>query len=76
MTTATTLISGEQGTILSCNRKAKNAADRVGASYMGHHGPVYGLRRNPFYPKYFLSLGDWSARVWNEDLRAPLLTTR
>lgn len=70
------MIGTEQGSVLSCNRKAKNPADRVGASYPGHHGPVYGLKRNPFYPKYFLSLGDWTARVWNEDLKVPLMTTQ
>lgn len=32
--------------------------------------------RNPFFPKYFLSLSDWSARVWNEDLRTPLMTSK
>ena len=42
----------------------------------GHCGPVYGLTRNPFYPKFFLSTGDWSVRVWNEDLRTPVITSR
>jgi hypothetical protein len=27
-------------------------------------------------PKCFLSLGDWTARIWNEDLRSPLITGR
>jgi dynein intermediate chain 2 len=31
--------------------------------------------RNPFFPKYFLSVGDWTWRVWNEDLRSPLLVS-
>ena len=39
------MVGTEQGLVLPCNRKAKNPADRVGASYGGHHGPVYGLRR-------------------------------
>lgn len=39
------MVGCEQGSVLSCNRKAKNPADRVGSSYMGHHGPVYGLKR-------------------------------
>ncbi|WIA16722.1 hypothetical protein OEZ85_013376 [Tetradesmus obliquus] len=67
------MVGCEQGSVLSCNRKAKNPADRVGSSYMGHHGPVYGLKRNPFFPKYFMSVGDWTCRIWNEDLRSPLL---
>lgn len=32
-------------------------------------------RRNPFFPKYFMSVGDWTWRVWNEDLRSPLLVS-
>ncbi|BDA50396.1 Dynein intermediate chain 2, axonemal [Coccomyxa sp. Obi] len=69
------LVGTEPGSVLLCNRKAKTPADRVGASYSGHHGPVYGVARSPFYPKMFASCGDWTARVWNEDLRTPLITT-
>ncbi|KAL3145226.1 Dynein, 70 kDa intermediate chain, flagellar outer arm [Trebouxia sp. C0010 RCD-2024] len=70
------MIGTEQGNIMTCNRKAKNPQDRVGASFPGHHGPVYGLVRNPFYPKYFLSIGDWTARIWNEDLKTPIMTSK
>jgi dynein intermediate chain 2 len=59
-----------------CNRKAKNPQDRVGTAYHGHHGPVYSLERNPFFPKYFMSIGDWAARVWMEDLKTPIMTSR
>ena len=27
------------------------------------------LSRNPAFPKNFLTVGDWSARVWSEDIR-------
>jgi dynein intermediate chain 2 len=70
------MVGTEQGTIISCNRKAKTPADRVGTTYSGHHGPVYSLERNPFYPKYFMSIGDWTARVWMEDLKTPIMTTK
>jgi len=30
--------------------------------------------RNAFQPKFFLTTGDWTARLWNEDLRAPICT--
>jgi dynein intermediate chain 2 len=56
--------------------QAKVPADRVTASYHGHHGPVCALERSPFYSKYFLSAGDWTARIWNEDLRTAIMTTR
>jgi len=59
-----------------CNRKAKNPADRIGTSYNGHHGPVYSVQRNPFFPKFFLTIGDWTARVWMEDIKTSIMTTK
>ena len=70
------MVGTEAGIVLSCNRKAKTPADRVGASYAGHHGPIYNLRRNPFFPKFFMTVGDWTARVWMEDLKTPVMSTR
>ncbi|GAB4819199.1 hypothetical protein N2152v2_006245 [Parachlorella kessleri] len=70
------MLGTEQGIILSGNRKAKNPQDRIVASFPGHHGAVYSLVRNPLYPKYFLSIGDWTARIWNEDLKTPIMTTK
>ena len=63
------MVGTDQGTIMSCNRKAKTPAEKIVAIYPGHHGPVYSLQRNPFFPKNFLSVGDWTARVWSEDIR-------
>jgi len=70
------LVATEQGTIVSCNRKAKNPADRIGMSYEGHSGPVYRVERSPFLPKFFLTIGDWTWRLWNEELRAPVMTSK
>jgi len=41
-----------------------------------HHGPVYSLQRNPGHLKYFMSIGDWSAKIWSEDLKSPIMQTR
>ena len=70
------LVGTEQGTVLLCKRKSKSPADRIGAVYPGHHGPVYALERNPFFAKNFLTVGDWTARIWNDDLRTPIMTTK
>ena len=35
----------------------------------GHMGPVYHISRNPQFPKIFLTVGDWTARVWSEDIK-------
>ena len=57
------MVGTEQGTVLSCNRKAKTPAEKVVGQFTGHHGPINALQRNPFYPKQFLSVGDWAFRV-------------
>jgi len=70
------LVGTEQGKVVSCNRKAKNPSDRIGTIYEGHCGPVYALQRNPFFPKYFLTIGDWTVRLWNEEIRHPIMTSK
>lgn len=70
------MVGCESGALLACNRKAKNPTDRVAGAFYGHHGPVYSLARHPFAVKYFLSVGDWTARIWAEDSKQPLITTR
>lgn len=41
-----------------------------------HHGPIYTIERNPIHPKYFLTLGDWTGRIWCEDIKTPILLTQ
>lgn len=59
------MVGTEQGAVMSCNRKAKTAAEKIVGQFIGHHGPINALQRNPFYPKQFLSVGDWAFRVSN-----------
>ncbi|XP_072501682.1 dynein axonemal intermediate chain 2 [Notamacropus eugenii] len=63
------MVGTEQGVVISCNRKAKTAAEKIVCTFSGHHGPIYALQRNPFYPKNFLTVGDWTARIWSEESR-------
>lgn len=70
------LVSTENGSVIACNRKAKNPADRLGTVYDGHCGPVYKVQRNPWYPKFFLTIGDWTVRLWNEELKSPIMTSK
>ncbi|XP_041664047.1 dynein intermediate chain 2, axonemal [Cheilinus undulatus] len=63
------MVGTEQGVVISCNRKAKTPAEKIVCTYDGHHGPVYALQRNPFFPKNFLTVGDWTARIWSEDIK-------
>ncbi|NXL83623.1 DNAI2 protein, partial [Alectura lathami] len=63
------MVGTEQGIIIACNRKAKAPPEKIASTYSGHHGPVYALTRNPFYPKIFLTVGDWTAQIWSEETK-------
>ncbi|CAJ1033763.1 putative WD domain, G-beta repeat [Leishmania shawi] len=71
------MIGTEQGTILSCNRKGKTQHEKLlPNTFNGHHGPIYSVQRNPMFSKYFLSVGDWTARLWFEDFKfMPMFST-
>jgi dynein intermediate chain 2 len=73
------LAGTEQGYIFLANKKPGKAVEiiqRFGLNSGKHHGPIYALQRNPFAPKYFLSIGDWTAKVWSEEIKTPLMQTK
>jgi dynein intermediate chain 2 len=71
------MVGTEQGVILSGNRKGKTPQDKLPHAFIGHVGPIYSLQRNPFYPKNFLSVGDWTAKIWSEDAKeSPIMWTQ
>ena len=57
------LFGSEQGKIVACSRKGKTPADKVGASWDAHSGPIYALSRNAYYPKFYVTVGDWTVKV-------------
>ncbi|GAB1598530.1 dynein intermediate chain 3, ciliary [Argonauta hians] len=61
------MVGTELGNIILCNRKAKTDAEKLVTVYKAHTGPVYNVQRNPFFPKNFLTIGDWQAQIWCED---------
>ncbi|XP_059478462.1 dynein intermediate chain 3, ciliary [Neocloeon triangulifer] len=63
------MVGTEMGVVINCNRKGKTPPEKMVCQYAAHLGPVYALQRNPAFVKNFLSVGDWSARVWSEDVR-------
>ncbi|TPX68025.1 hypothetical protein SpCBS45565_g03401 [Spizellomyces sp. 'palustris'] len=70
------MVGGENGSVFMCNKKAKNPSEKITHIYPGHHGPVLALQRNPFFLKNFLTVGDWKAQIWAEDIRSPIMSTR
>jgi dynein intermediate chain 2 len=58
------------------NRKQNNGVTVYDQGAGKHHGPIYSIQRNPANTKCFLTVGDWTARIWMEDLRTPIMTTK
>lgn len=72
------LIVTEQGTIFLSNKK-KNEADisqKYGFSWGRHLGPITGVQRCPHVNKYFLTVGDWTARIWPDDYKIPIYVSK
>ena len=38
-----------------------------------HHGPIYSIQRNPLHPTNYLTVGDWSVRIWSEKNKTPIM---
>lgn len=75
------LIGTEKGSIMLANKKPKKAAElnynvSYGLSIGRHLGPIYSIKRNPTNLKYFMSVGDWSVNIWEEETKAPIMKTR
>ncbi|XP_050352076.1 dynein axonemal intermediate chain 2 [Nymphalis io] len=63
------MVGTETGLVIGGNRKGKTPLEKLPSKYEAHLGPVYALQRNPTFLKNFLTVGDWTARVWSEDCR-------
>ncbi|XP_064216038.1 dynein intermediate chain 3, ciliary isoform X2 [Tribolium castaneum] len=63
------MVGTEQGKVISCNRKGKTPQEKMIGRFAAHYGPVLALQRNPAFLKNFLTIGDWTARIWSEDCR-------
>lgn len=76
------LVGTEHGIVISCNKRPKKSVEVGGwfasedrGGYGRHFGPVYAVKRNPFHVKFFLTVGDWCAKIWMEELKAPMMQT-
>lgn len=73
------LVGSEQGTVLSINlrnRKQNNGIVVYDTGPGKHHGPINSIQRNPTNSKFFMTIGDWTARIWGEDLKTPIMSTK
>jgi len=73
------LIGTEMGSLMVANKKPKKAVEitaRYGLESGRHLGPVMSINRSPPNPKFFLTVGDWSAKIWVEDIKTPIMRTK
>ncbi|CAL4127875.1 unnamed protein product, partial [Meganyctiphanes norvegica] len=71
------MVATEQGKVVACNRRARNPQDRISLIYNAHISPIYFLQRNPFFLKNFMTVGDWTVKLWAEDFKeSPILWTK
>lgn len=74
------LVGTEQGVVLSINlknRKQNNGITVLDQGAGKHHGPIYAVQRNPVNTKCFLTIGDWTAKIWTEDnVKTPIMSTK
>lgn len=74
------LVGTEQGVVLSVNLRNRKSNNGIAVYDSGgpgkHHGPVTSIQRNPTHNKFFMTVGDWTARIWMEDLKTPIMTTK
>lgn len=72
------LVGTEQGVALLVSKRKKIETQfSFGTTLGAHHGPIYALERNPAHVKYFMSVGDWQAKIWvDEGCFNPIMQTR
>lgn len=71
------MVGTESGVVFICNKRFKTPADRIYAQLQCYHGTVSAVQRNPSFLKFFLSVGDWQAKIWCEELKdSPIFWTK
>lgn len=71
------MVASENGTVYICNKRYKTPADRIYSTVKCNDGTVSAVQRNPSFLKFFLSVGDWQAKIWCEELKdSPIFWTK
>ncbi|KAL7501961.1 hypothetical protein ACHAXN_000093, partial [Cyclotella atomus] len=73
------LVGTEQGIVMSVNLRNKKTNNGITVFDTGsgmHHGPIPSIQRNPTHNKYFMTVGDWSARIGSDALKSPIITSQ
>ncbi|XP_026666893.1 dynein intermediate chain 3, ciliary-like [Ceratina calcarata] len=63
------LAGTENGLVVNVNRRTLNPLEKLALRFHCYTGPVVAIDRNPLYTKNFLTIGDWSAKIWADDTK-------
>lgn len=71
------LCGTESGLVINCNRMGKSHSEILISYWEAHNGPVRSVHRSPCTSRMFLTCGDYTIRVWSEEVRtAPIIVTK
>lgn len=63
------LVGTEQGNVVNINTKTgKTPGEHIVGVFNAHSAPVYSIERHPHNPKNFLTIGDWCAKIFSEEI--------
>lgn len=63
------LAGTENGLVVNVNRRTDNPVEKLLVRFECYSGPVLAIDRNPVYTKNFLTVGNWSAKLWADDTK-------
>ncbi|KAG5685027.1 hypothetical protein PVAND_014230 [Polypedilum vanderplanki] len=71
------MVGTDHGVVYICNKRFKTPADRIYSRVQCHAGFISAVQRNPSFLKFFLSVGDFQAKIWCEELKEqPIFWTK
>ncbi|KAM3964381.1 dynein intermediate chain 3, ciliary [Aphomia sociella] len=71
------LCGTESGLVINANRMGRQHSEILTSYWHTHSGPVRAVQRSPCTLRMFLTCGDWTVRVWSEEVRsAPIIVTK
>ncbi|KPJ08115.1 Dynein intermediate chain 3, ciliary [Papilio machaon] len=71
------LCGTESGLVINANRMGRSHSEILTSYWEAHAGPVRAIHRSPCTLRMFITCGDWSVRIWSEEVRtAPIIVTK
>ncbi|XP_037964958.2 dynein intermediate chain 3, ciliary [Plutella xylostella] len=64
------LCGTKSGLVVNVNRVGRSHSEVLGSWWAAQAGAVRAVRRSPCTSRMFLTCGDWTARVWSEEVHA------